>query len=128
MDSDPERGAAGRHDGGDNITYGEGRWGRHIGETKNGILERWWFYFCDLTYFSEALRNFFRTMATKDLLGLYVEISVSDLLAEHALYTQSNGMLPSCGFHKIWRYVNWLHAGHRCLVSCGLDNLLHFCN
>ena len=43
MDHDPERGVVGGCDGGDDISYGEGRGGRHIGETKYGILESWWF-------------------------------------------------------------------------------------
>ena len=64
MDSDLERGAVGRHDGGDNITYGEGRWGWPIGETKNGILESWWFDLYDLTRFVEVLHNLFGTKAT----------------------------------------------------------------
>lgn len=67
MDRDPELGGVGEHDGGDNITYGEGRWGRLIGETKNGILESWWLCPYNLAHFIQALHNFLRTMAN----GIY---------------------------------------------------------
>jgi len=55
--------AVGERNGGDNIPYGEGRWRRLIGKTKNGILESWWLYVYSLAQFVEALHNFFRAVA-----------------------------------------------------------------
>ena len=63
MYADLEEGATGRHYDGDNVAYGEGRWGWLIGETKNGILEGWWFYVYYLTDLFEAFRNPLRTLA-----------------------------------------------------------------
>jgi hypothetical protein len=63
MDRDLKLGGVGEHDGRDNITQGEGRWGRLIGETKNGILESWSLCAYNLAHFVQALHNLFRTMA-----------------------------------------------------------------
>jgi hypothetical protein len=63
MDCDPELGRVGRHDGGDNIAYGEGRWRRLIGDTKNRILESRWLCVRNLAHFVEALGSFFRATA-----------------------------------------------------------------
>ena len=63
MDCDPELGCVGHHDGRDDIAYGEGRWRRLIGDTKNWILESWRLYVCNLVHFVEALYDFFRATA-----------------------------------------------------------------
>ena len=63
MDCDPELGCVGHHDGGNDITYGEGRGRRLIGDTKNRILESRWHCVCNLADFVEALCNFFRATA-----------------------------------------------------------------
>lgn len=63
MDRDSEWGVLG--DGGDNITYGEGRWGWLIGETKNRILDSRWFRLYDLAHFIQILHDFFRTIANR---------------------------------------------------------------
>jgi hypothetical protein len=89
MDCDPELGCVGHHDGGDDITYGEGRWRRLIGDTKNKILESRRLCVCNLAHFVEALRNFFRATANGIIKPL-LSLSYSDLLAKHALYMQSN--------------------------------------
>lgn len=95
MYCDPERGAVGGHDGGDNVTYGEGGRGWVISETKNGILESQWFCVFNLTHFAEALHNLFRTMADGNLSESSEKIfCYDDLLAKHALYVQSNGTSP----------------------------------
>ena len=67
MYGDLEGGATGRHYGGDNVAYGEGRWGWLIGETNNRILEGWWFYVYYLSHLFEALRNPLRTLAGRVL-------------------------------------------------------------
>ena len=59
MDGDPELGCVRHHDGGDDIAYGERRWRRLIGDTKNGILESRRLCVCNLAYFVKALRDFF---------------------------------------------------------------------
>ena len=68
MHGDLERGATGRHYCRDNVAYGEGWWGWLIGETNNGILESWWFYYvyC-LAHLFEVLRNPLRTLASGGL-------------------------------------------------------------
>jgi len=63
MDCDPELGCVRHHNGGDDIAYGEGRWGRLIGHTKNRILESWRVCVCNLAHFVETLRNFFGATA-----------------------------------------------------------------
>jgi hypothetical protein len=67
MDCDSELGSVGQHDGGDDITYGEGRWRRLISDVENEILESWRLRVNNLADFVEALRNFFRTAAN----GMY---------------------------------------------------------
>jgi len=56
-------GAVGKRYGGDDIPYGEGRWRRLIGKTKNRVLESWWLRVYNLAKFVEALHNLFRTVA-----------------------------------------------------------------
>ena len=63
MDCDPELRCVGRHDGGDDIAYGEGRRRRLIGDTKNRILESRRLCVCNLTHLVEALRNYFKAAA-----------------------------------------------------------------
>jgi len=63
VDRDPELRAVGEQNSGDNISYGERRWGRLIGESKNGILESWWLRVYNLAQFVEALHNLFRAVA-----------------------------------------------------------------
>lgn len=63
MYGDLEGGATGRHYSGDNVAYGEGRRGWLIGDTKNGILEGWWFYVYYLTRLFEVLCDPLRTLA-----------------------------------------------------------------
>jgi len=129
MNGDLKRGTVGKHDGKDDITYGECWWGWLIGETKNWILESWWFYVYNLTHFVERFGNFLRTMSDKDLSGVCMKTSNhSDLLAEHAFYAQSNGTLSLYGLHSIWGHLDRLRTDHRCLVSCRFDHLLHCCN
>ena len=129
MNSDLERGTVGERDGRDDITYGECWWGWLIGETKNWILESWWFYVYNLTHFVERFGNFLRTMSDKDLSGVCMKTSNHNgLLAEHAFDPQSNSTLLLYSLHSIWRHLDRLHTDHRRLVSCRFDNLLRCCN
>jgi hypothetical protein len=85
MYGDHEGRATGRHKGGDNVAYGENRWGWLIGKNTNRILEVWWFH---VYYLFEALCDTLRTLAGGALsVAVSGPIDNDDSLAEHALYT-----------------------------------------
>ena len=88
MYGDLQGGATGRNYGGNNVAYGEGRWGWLIGETKDRILEGRPFYAYYLTHLFEALHNHLRTLADGvQRVAVGTSIDYDDSLAEHALYT-----------------------------------------